>query len=87
MQAYAAARMAESCLLGLEGKDNIYECAYVQSSIVPGVEFFASKVRGHGGMCARQHPTHLSLYSCRTVEKLELSVWCLASGAANEWCS
>lgn len=45
LQAYAAARMAESCLLGLQGKDNIYECAYVQSSIVPGLDFFASKVR------------------------------------------
>ena len=37
--------MAESCLLGLQGKDNIYECAYVQSAVVPGVDFFASKVR------------------------------------------
>lgn len=44
VQAYAAARMAESCLLGLQGKDNIYECAYVQSTVVPGLDFFASKV-------------------------------------------
>ena len=36
--------MAESCLLGLQGKDNIYECAYVQSTVVPGLDFFASKV-------------------------------------------
>ena len=50
MQAYAAARMAESCLLGLQGKDNIYECAYVQSTVVPGLDFFASKV------CSCSHP-------------------------------
>jgi len=49
--AYAAARMAESVLLGMEGRDNIYECAYVQSSIAPGVDFFASKVKlGPGGV-------------------------------------
>ena len=44
VQAYAAARMAESCLLGLQGKDNIYECAYVESSIIPELDYFASKV-------------------------------------------
>lgn len=44
-QAYAAARMAESCLLGLQGKDNIYECAYVESSLIPELSYFASKVR------------------------------------------
>ncbi len=45
LQAYAAARMAESCLLGLQGKDNIYECAYVESSLIPELSYFASKVR------------------------------------------
>lgn len=44
MQAYAAARMAESVLLGLDGKDDIYECAYVESSVTK-LPFFASKVR------------------------------------------
>ena len=43
MQAYAAARMAESVLLGLGGKDDVYECAYVESSITK-LPFFASKV-------------------------------------------
>ncbi|GIM12089.1 hypothetical protein Vretimale_15519, partial [Volvox reticuliferus] len=42
--AYAAARMAESTLLGLNGEPNIYECAFVQSEVVAGVPFFASKV-------------------------------------------
>jgi hypothetical protein len=31
--AYAAARMAESTLLGLTGEPNIYECAFVQSDV------------------------------------------------------
>ncbi|GFR40679.1 hypothetical protein Agub_g1270, partial [Astrephomene gubernaculifera] len=42
--AYAAARMAESTLLGLNGEPNIYECAFVQSEVVPDCPFFASKV-------------------------------------------
>ena len=44
LQAYAAARMAESCLLGLEGENDIYECAYVESNVTK-LPFFASKVR------------------------------------------
>ncbi|PNH03490.1 Malate dehydrogenase, mitochondrial [Tetrabaena socialis] len=42
--AYAAARMAESTLLGLNGEPNIYECAFVQSEVVSEVPFFATKV-------------------------------------------
>ena len=33
MQAYAAARMAESVLRGMAGEGDIYECAYVQSQV------------------------------------------------------
>ncbi|KAL3148283.1 hypothetical protein ABBQ38_013749 [Trebouxia sp. C0009 RCD-2024] len=48
--AYAAARMAESVLLGLDGKDDIYECAYVESSVTK-LPFFASKVKlGESGV-------------------------------------
>jgi hypothetical protein len=36
--------MAESVLLGLQGTTTI-ECAYVESDVVPGVDFFAHKVR------------------------------------------
>lgn len=43
-QAYAAARMAESVLLGLQGTTTT-ECAYVESDVVPGVDFFAHKVQ------------------------------------------
>lgn len=42
--AYAAARMAESVLLGMAGEPNVVECTYVESSLVPGFAFFASKV-------------------------------------------
>lgn len=45
LQAYAAARMAESCLLGLQDEPDIYECAYIQSDLVPELDFFASKVQ------------------------------------------
>jgi len=43
VQAYAAARMAESVLLGLDGNDDIWECAYVESSVTK-LPYFASKV-------------------------------------------
>jgi len=42
--AYAAARFAESCLRGLQG-DKVYECAYIESSLIPDLEYFASKVQ------------------------------------------
>lgn len=45
LQAYAAARMAESILRGLDGESGVFEAAYVESNVVPGVPYFASKVR------------------------------------------
>jgi len=42
--AYAAARFAESALRGLQG-DKVYECSYVESPLISGVPFFASKVQ------------------------------------------
>jgi malate dehydrogenase len=43
--AYAAARMAESTLLGLAGEPGVVECAFVESDVVPGCAFFASRVQ------------------------------------------
>jgi malate dehydrogenase len=43
--AYAAARMAESTLLGLAGEPGVVECAFVESDVVAGVPFFASRVQ------------------------------------------
>jgi len=42
--AYAAARFAESCLRGMNGEP-VFECAYVESSVVEGLDYFASKVK------------------------------------------
>jgi malate/lactate dehydrogenase len=35
--AYAAARMAESTLLGLAGEPSVFECAFVQSEVGGGL--------------------------------------------------
>jgi len=44
MQAYAAARMTESILRGLDGEQGVYEAAYVESGVTE-LPFFASKVK------------------------------------------
>jgi len=43
--AYAGALFADACLRGLNGSPNVAECAYVETSIVNGVDFFATKVK------------------------------------------
>ncbi|CAM6095116.1 unnamed protein product [Calypogeia fissa] len=43
--AYAGALFAEATLKGLNGEKGIVECTYVQSSIIPDLPFFSSKVR------------------------------------------
>lgn len=37
--------MTEAILLGLSGDPDVKECAYVESDVVPGLDYFASKVR------------------------------------------
>lgn len=50
--AYAGARMAESVLLGLNGEPGVEECTYVESSLVPGFQYFASKASAApAGVC------------------------------------
>ncbi len=44
MQAYAAARFSESVLRGLEGEPDVYEAAFVESTVTE-LPYFASKVR------------------------------------------
>jgi len=41
--AYAGALFADACLRGLNGEAGVVECSYVQSSIVPGLDFFSTK--------------------------------------------
>ena len=43
--AYAAAAFAESCLRAMGGQEGVLECAYVESRLVPGLPFFASRLR------------------------------------------
>jgi len=43
--AYAAARMAESCLRGLIGEPDVVECAYVKTDVEPGLDYFATPVK------------------------------------------
>lgn len=48
--AYAAARFGESCLRALAGQSGVLEYAFVQSRMVPGLDYFASQIRigSHG---------------------------------------
>ena len=43
--AAAAARFAASCLRAMGGDSNVVECAYVASSMVSGLPYFASPLR------------------------------------------
>lgn len=48
--AYAAARFIESSLRALDGEEDVYECAFVESSVTE-LPFFASRVKlGKGGV-------------------------------------
>lgn len=42
--AYAGCVFADACLRGLNGEKDVVECSYVESSVVPGIPFFSSKV-------------------------------------------
>ena len=71
MQAYAAARMTESILRGLEGEEGVYEAAYVESNVVPGLPYFASKVRlGQSGAEEVYGIRNLSAVEKKGVEEL-----------------
>lgn len=70
--AYAAARMAESTLLGLNGEPNIVECAYVQSDVVPGFQYFASKVElGRDGVTKVHGLGNLDAFEQKALEALK----------------
>jgi malate dehydrogenase len=48
--AFAGARFANRLLQAMAGEKGIVECAYVESSVIPGVKYFASNVElGPGG--------------------------------------
>eukprot|EP00873_Tetraselmis_striata_P017028 jgi/Tetstr1/437292/TSEL_002776.t1 len=69
--AYAAARMAESCLLALSGEENVVECGYVASDVVPGCDYFASKLLlGTEGVQEIYPPGEMTEYEQGKLEEL-----------------
>ncbi len=73
--------MAESCLLGLQGKDNIYECAYVESSLIPELSYFASKVRSR--ICAGKHMQQPTCVGAKHI--CACLMWCAAARKARTY--
>lgn len=70
--AAAGARFVASILRGLKGEAGVSECAFVQSTAVPGVEFFSTRVElGKQGV-AKIHPVpELSAYEKTWFDKLQ----------------
>lgn len=72
--AYAAARMAESCMRGLNGEANVYECSYVASSVTE-LPFFASKVQlGPDGISEVFGIGEITAYEQEWLEKLKVEL-------------
>lgn len=72
--AYAAARFVEASLRGLDGDVDVYECAYVQSQVVPELPFFACRVKlGREGVeeVVASELKGLSEYEARALEALK----------------
>ncbi|CAN6206183.1 unnamed protein product [Urochloa humidicola] len=72
--AYAAARFVEASLRGLDGDGGVYECAYVQSQVVPELPFFACWVRlGREGVeeVVGEELRGISEYEARALEALK----------------
>jgi malate dehydrogenase len=70
--AAAGARFVVSLLRGLKGEAGVTECAFVQSTAVPGVEFFSTRVElGKEGV-AKIHPVPtLTAYEKSWFDKLQ----------------
>ena len=70
--AAAGARFVVSLLRGLKGEAGVVECAYVQSTAVPGLDFFSTKVElGKGGV-AKVHPVpSLTAYEKSWFDKMQ----------------
>lgn len=67
--AYAGARFAFSLLRGLKGEQNVVECSYVRSNVVPGVDYFSTPVLlGKNGLEKNLGLGELSDYEKKLVE-------------------
>lgn len=72
--AYAAARMAESCLRGLNGEADVYECTYVASSITE-LPYFASKCKlGPNGVEEVGEIGEITAYEQEWLDKLKVEL-------------
>mmetsp|Transcript_7390 Transcript_7390/g.21856 ORF Transcript_7390/g.21856 Transcript_7390/m.21856 type:complete len:324 (+) Transcript_7390:141-1112(+) len=70
--AYAAAAFAESCLKAMAGESGVTDYAYVESSVVDGLSFFASKVQlGPGGIEKIEGLGDLNDYERESLEGLK----------------
>ena len=54
--AYAGARFTHSVLRALKGEKGVVECSYVESTVVPGVAFFSSRVELGANGVEKIHP-------------------------------
>lgn len=70
--AYAAAVFAEQVLRGLDGEKNVTACAYVESSVMPGFDYFAQEVvLGPKGVQERLPLGELSEYELQGLENMK----------------
>ena len=69
--AYAAARMADSCLKGLAGETGIYECSYVASEVTELPYFSTKGLLGPGGVEEVLGMGELTPYEAEWLEKLK----------------
>lgn len=68
--AFAGARFANALLNAMSGTVGVAECTYVESSLVPGLDFFASKVvLGTGGVETIQPFGKLSAFEQEQLDK------------------
>jgi len=68
--AYAGARLGKAVLSGLAGVP-VVECAYVESSVVPGLSYFASKVTFGIGGIVKVHPVgRLNAHEQKRLEEM-----------------
>ena len=70
--AYAGALMADSCLRGLNGEAGVVECSFVEAGVVPGLEFFSTKVKlGPNGVEEVMGMGDLNAYEAKCLEEMK----------------
>jgi malate dehydrogenase len=73
--AAAAARFAASCLRAMGGDSNVVECAYVASSMVSGLPYFASPLRlGPAGIAEFLPLPHMNALERENFEAMQVEL-------------